>query len=439
MEPEDEVHIKLFVSRQLRDAPDLSTLTLGILKQRYLASVDRDSLSPEAKKLMKKVLIEELMKMQDSGKDGSESETPAVMPHQKKRKREKDTEPLSSGGEADDNESKAKKLRHQSNSSEEDEKQDHKTGSEENGDEEQINKVGDDEQKVRGSQENKNGDSEEENNSEDEKSEEEMKESKKSKKGKVFSDSSSDDDQKQSVEKTKKNRVKKGQNASKGEKTSSQQDGDAEVNTEGSSSESSEDDDEKGKEEMEKKNDEDSSSLQSLEDEQENGTEKPQTGKKKKSTKTEDRKNIPKENKDDNKAVVRLKRYIYLCGVRRNFSKLLGGCRSVRAMVNTLKKELEDLGVQGAPSIKKCKEVRRLREEAKEIAELDVGNIISTQGRPKRRAALAWQGQRVPESSPYQRTLNSSCSDEDSHTGRGGRRAADWSNLQGIISDEDSD
>uniref|UniRef100_A0A667YG63 HIRA interacting protein 3 n=1 Tax=Myripristis murdjan TaxID=586833 RepID=A0A667YG63_9TELE len=427
----------------------LNTLTLGILKQRYLASVDRDSLSPEAKKLMKKVLIEELMKMQVKRNDHVHLSVFVILWCL--------TFDLCS-------------LYFSVNQcswqivfftnthmcffgwymTEEDEKQDHKTGSEENGDEEQINKVGDDEQKVRGSQENKNGDSEEENNSEDEKSEEEMKESKKSKKGKVFSDSSSDDDQKQSVEKTKKNRVKKGQNASKGEKTSSQQDGDAEVNTEGSSSESSEDDDEKG---------EGMFPLRVTS----SGTQVMQTFKNE-LAKPRHRWHkwlsfgiplfFPSQHicasilsvfsfwfivQDDNKAVVRLKRYIYLCGVRRNFSKLLGGCRSVRAMVNTLKKELEDLGVQGAPSIKKCKEVRRLREEAKEIAELDVGNIISTQGRPKRRAALAWQGQRVPESSPYQRTLNSSCSDEDSHTGRGGRRAADWSNLQGIISDEDSD
>lgn len=50
---------------------------------------------------------------------------------------------------------------------------------------------------------------------------------------------------------------------------------------------------------------------------------------------------------DENKAIVRLKRYIALCGVRRNYKKLLDGCRSVRSKVAVLKKELEDLGVHG--------------------------------------------------------------------------------------------
>lgn len=50
---------------------------------------------------------------------------------------------------------------------------------------------------------------------------------------------------------------------------------------------------------------------------------------------------------DEDKAVIRLKRYIALCGVRRNYKKLLDGCRSTRSKVAVLKKELEDLGVHG--------------------------------------------------------------------------------------------
>lgn len=107
----------------------------------------------------------------------------------------------------------------------------------------------------------------------------------------------------------------------------------------------------------------------------------------------------------------RLKRYITLCGVWRNYKKLFEGCRSVKAKVAVLKKELEDLGVEGQrnltplqvylfflmfvecnnircqylsplgqPSIEKCKKARMKREEAKELAELDVSNIITTQG-----------------------------------------------------------
>uniref|UniRef100_A0A665URQ5 Histone chaperone domain-containing protein n=1 Tax=Echeneis naucrates TaxID=173247 RepID=A0A665URQ5_ECHNA len=140
-------------------------------------------------------------------------------------------------------------------------------------------------------------------------------------------------------------------------------------------------------------------------------------------------------NNSDNKAVVRLKRYIALCGVKRNYKKLLGDCRTINSMVTVLRKELEDLGVHGTPTIQKCKKVLKKREKAQELASLDASNIITTQGRPKRRQA--WQHN--PPSSVYQHSLNSDSDDqENTHTGR--RRATDWANLQGIISDDaDSD
>lgn len=34
----------------------------------------------------------------------------------------------------------------------------------------------------------------------------------------------------------------------------------------------------------------------------------------------------------------------------------------------------------GKPSVERCKKIRMKREEAQELAELDVNNIISTQG-----------------------------------------------------------
>ncbi len=37
--------------------------------------------------------------------------------------------------------------------------------------------------------------------------------------------------------------------------------------------------------------------------------------------------------------------------------------------------------VPGQPSIEKCKKARLKREEAQELAELDVSNIIATQGK----------------------------------------------------------
>nr|XP_024655861.1 HIRA-interacting protein 3-like [Maylandia zebra] len=181
------------------------------------------------------------------------------------------------------------------------------------------------------------------------------------------------------------------------------------------------------------------SSLPSLEDEKENKTDKSKDKKKmKKSVKKDESTRKPK---SDDKSVARLKRYIALCGVRRNYKKLLEDCRSIRSQVAVLKKELEELGVHGQPTIQKCKKVRMKREQAHELAALDVNNMITTQGRPTRRGASASQKQQDCLSSGYQRTLNSgSDSDRENNTHRGRRKMSEWANLQGIISDDaDSD
>ncbi|XP_041855735.1 HIRA-interacting protein 3 isoform X2 [Melanotaenia boesemani] len=199
-------------------------------------------------------------------------------------------------------------------------------------------------------------------------------------------------------------------------------------------------DSEKGKVLSEKNNnDSDSSSLPSLEEEGESPTKNVSKYKKKQKTGRTDK--STRSQKDDDKAIVRLKRYIALCGARRNYKKLLDGCRSVRSKVAVLKKELEDLGVHGNPSIDKCKKVRMKRERAQEVAELDVRNIITTQGRPKRRGTSASQEQHDPPSSAFQRALNSgSDSDLENNSRRGRRKISEWANLHGIISDDaDSD
>uniref|UniRef100_A0A8C6U4F1 HIRA interacting protein 3 n=1 Tax=Neogobius melanostomus TaxID=47308 RepID=A0A8C6U4F1_9GOBI len=144
---------------------------------------------------------------------------------------------------------------------------------------------------------------------------------------------------------------------------------------------------------------------------------------------------------EEHKSVVRLKRYIALCGVRRNYKKMLEGCHTIRSIVERLTKELEDLGLQGNPTIEKCKKIRKKREKAQEVAELDTSNIItgivfsgtvcvrttahnSTLARAKE-----------PRSSTYQRTVDSG-SDSDQQKSHKGQRKTDWNNLQGIISDD---
>lgn len=189
--------------------------------------------------------------------------------------------------------------------------------------------------------------------------------------------------------------------------------------------------------------DSDSSSLPSLE-EQDEGESKPQPVKKKRVKKSGDRESStkePKEGKEENKTVTRLKRYVALCGVRKNYKKLFEGCKSAKSKISVLKRELEELGVQGQPSIQKCKKARLMREQAQELADLDVSNIITTQGRPKRNVMSALQ--QLPCTTPalYKRSVNSSSESEDnSHKDRLQKRATDWGNLHGIISDDgDSD
>ncbi|KAM4012263.1 HIRA-interacting protein 3-like, partial [Anomaloglossus baeobatrachus] len=142
--------------------------------------------------------------------------------------------------------------------------------------------------------------------------------------------------------------------------------------------------------------------------------------------------------KEDHPSILRLKKYILTCGARRNYKKLFQNCRSVKAMVEVLKKELEDLGVKGNPSLEKCRVVRLKREEAAELAELDTGNIIATAGRPRRRNTWnPYKASPIREDSPYRKTMGS---DSEGEGPPRKKRPMDWSSLRGIISDDgDSD
>ncbi|XP_018528222.1 HIRA-interacting protein 3 isoform X2 [Lates calcarifer] len=440
---EETKSIRRFVCGELRDGPDLSSLTVGILKKRYLAWVGRESLSPEAKTYMKQVVAEELMKMQHNDSDGGELETKRP---QNKRKREKEDDEVLNDRE-DEDESRAKKCRNQSGSSSESEDEEgRKTGSEESEEEDQMKSGSEDEEEeeVEKSQQKTNGNRKQQIISE-ESSDEEMNES--VKKG---NESNCGDSPKEMTRKeghTTKNGETRSSSASPGKKTP-QSGKENETDNTGSESErsdkvngneSSDDSEKEEKALVEKKNnnpDSDSSSLPSLDNDQESETENKQDNKKKK---TVEKGKSSKSQKVDNKTVVRLKRFIALCGVKKNYKKLLGDCRSIRSMVAVLRKELEDLGVEGNPTIKKCKKIRMQREEAQELADLDVSNILATKGRPTRGAALR-QEQHDPPSPTYQRTLNSGSDSDQENTHKKRRRPSDWANLQGIISDDaDSD
>uniref|UniRef100_I3LLM7 HIRA interacting protein 3 n=1 Tax=Sus scrofa TaxID=9823 RepID=I3LLM7_PIG len=132
---------------------------------------------------------------------------------------------------------------------------------------------------------------------------------------------------------------------------------------------------------------------------------------------------------EDHPAVMRLKRYIRACGAHRNYKKLLGSCRSHKERLSVLRAELEALGMKGNPSLEKCRALKEQREEAAEVASLDVTNIISGSGRPRRRTAWNPSGDAAPPGELYRRTL-------DSEEERPRPPPPDWSHLRGIISSD---
>ncbi|KAM9094706.1 HIRA-interacting protein 3 isoform X2 [Sarcophilus harrisii] len=136
---------------------------------------------------------------------------------------------------------------------------------------------------------------------------------------------------------------------------------------------------------------------------------------------------------EDHPAVVRLKRYIRACGAHRNYKRLLGSCRSHQERLRVLKAELQDLGLEGNPSLEKCRAVKERREEAAEMASLDVSNIISSSGRSRRRNAWNPRGEVGPsqEELYHRRALDSDGDEPRAHP-----PPTDWSNLRGIISSD---
>ncbi|XP_073915414.1 HIRA-interacting protein 3 isoform X1 [Castor canadensis] len=132
---------------------------------------------------------------------------------------------------------------------------------------------------------------------------------------------------------------------------------------------------------------------------------------------------------EDHPAVMRLKRYIRACGAHRNYKKLLGSCRSHKERLSVLRAELEALGMKGNPSLEKCRALKEEREEAAEVASLDVANIISGSGRPRRRTAWNPSGEAALSGELYCRTL-------DSEEERPRQAPPDWSHMRGIISSD---
>ncbi|KAG8236369.1 hypothetical protein J437_LFUL016818 [Ladona fulva] len=77
------------------------------------------------------------------------------------------------------------------------------------------------------------------------------------------------------------------------------------------------------------------------------------------------------------KKLLRMKRFVLMAGIRiGNYNNFFSGCKSTTAKVKKLEDLLEEKGLKGRPTIEKCKKLRKKLDRQREIAELDMDNII---------------------------------------------------------------
>lgn len=84
------------------------------------------------------------------------------------------------------------------------------------------------------------------------------------------------------------------------------------------------------------------------------------------------------------KSINLYKSYIVKCGIRKVWKKELDGLNEKQIM-NRLKEILEkEAGIEGRPTLQKCKEAKRRREEESELNELKNNVILDTKLRRNR-------------------------------------------------------
>lgn len=81
---------------------------------------------------------------------------------------------------------------------------------------------------------------------------------------------------------------------------------------------------------------------------------------------------------EDDKRIQVLKKYIRTAGIHvKCYNDLWAGCKSNAARVRCLKQLLAEHGINGRPTLEKCKKVKEKKERLQDIAELNTSNIIS--------------------------------------------------------------
>lgn len=73
-----------------------------------------------------------------------------------------------------------------------------------------------------------------------------------------------------------------------------------------------------------------------------------------------------------------LKKYIRLAGIHvKSYNDLWASCKSNAAKVRCLRELLAKNGINGRPTVEKCKKAKEKNESLKDVAELNTSNIIS--------------------------------------------------------------
>ncbi|XP_050582344.1 pre-mRNA-splicing factor CWC22 homolog isoform X2 [Bombus affinis] len=81
---------------------------------------------------------------------------------------------------------------------------------------------------------------------------------------------------------------------------------------------------------------------------------------------------------DDNRKIQLLKKYIRLAGIHvKSYNDLWASCKSNAAKVKCLRELLAKNGINGRPTVEKCKKAKEKNESLKDVAELNTSNIIS--------------------------------------------------------------
>ncbi|KAK1151973.1 HIRA-interacting protein 3, partial [Acipenser oxyrinchus oxyrinchus] len=150
---------------------------------------------------------------------------------------------------------------------------------------------------------------------------------------------------------------------------------------------------------------------------------------------------------EEHPSISRLKRYVTACGAHRNYKRLFEGCRSNKERIQVLRRELEELGVQGERGgLCVCLTVLCQVWDLCNPAQIHL-LICLFPGRPRRKAAAVWdpfmspRASLSPPSQDYRKCMQSesesgSGQESGNHGAGGKRKVTDWENLRGIISDD---